>query len=906
MTYKRLENILLYTLLFIATGVYLYTVAPTFSFWDCGEFIAASFTMAVSHPPGAPLFVLLGRVWIIVFAIISAILPISKDVGWHMNLLGLSFAVLSTFLLYKLMLKIFRMWRGDNNQIASIIIAFATCLGISFFYTYWLNALETEVYSAAIFFVVLITYLAILWYESVKQGTPKHGYILLAFYIIFLSSSINLTPFLLVIPFYIFVYVVQRKYLKDMLFLLLGIFQIVSFALVFLVPASLYLPAIGMLGVILLLGIILPLNNPIKYRNWRFFWVGILLVVSGISSELYLPIRSRVLTELYKDKNVAAQYLAGKNIAPRINECDPGENFTAFNNALHRSQYGPQRIIPRQTQDESGYSLIEGYFWQGALFIRYLSMQPLPEDVNWLFRAFVLTLFYALGIWGLAELYKREKKIFIFMILILFMLSFAMVGYLNLKFSPSDTSQKHQPREVRERDYFFVCGFTYFGILMGLGFYGFADWLKRASKNKRLANISGLSGVIAFSLIPLMTNIRYNNRYGNFIPKDYGYNMLVSCDDGGILFTNGDNDTFPLWIAQEVFGIKRSVIVANLSLINTDWYIRQLKYWGAPVSFSDEEIKLLEPIYDYRNRRVIYVKDIMIRDLIATNAGIKLKRKIERGQLILSDAYFLSQEEFAAGYLKGYKGERPIYFASTVSDDNYRGLASYLRLEGIVYRMVGDSVPYPYHIDIEKTEDFFYKVYRYTGVFDSKKQQVLARILPDFERRKKEREMYNSAVVRDENTVRLYSNYAAGLFNLGLVERDRADIQGALDAWNFAVLFEPYPAYPFLYNLGLLYAQFGMVDSADNYFSMIETNDPQIITQIGSVLNTIGEYDRALAYFQRALAINPRFPQAHFGLFTVYMAKNDTASAVQILQNWLQINPRDSSAYRMLQELAKK
>ncbi len=190
MDYKRLENILLYVLITITTGVYLYTVAPTLSFWDCGEFIGSAFTLAVPHPPGTPFYVLLGRAWLIFFGLISAILPISKEVAWHMNLLGLGFSVLTIGLLYKMMLKIFRTFQKNDNEFNFIIIAFATCLGIGFFYTYWRNAIETEVYAAATFVFVLINYLAILWYDSVKQGAPKNKYLLLSFYLIFLSTGI--------------------------------------------------------------------------------------------------------------------------------------------------------------------------------------------------------------------------------------------------------------------------------------------------------------------------------------------------------------------------------------------------------------------------------------------------------------------------------------------------------------------------------------------------------------------------------------------------------------------------------------------------------------------------------------------------------------------------------------------
>lgn len=892
---KKLEKTLLFVLIGITAGIYLYTVAPTLSFWDCGEFIASAYTLAVPHPPGTPFYLLLGRVWLMILGIISAVLPISTEVAWHMNLLGLGFSVLTLVLIYKMMLKIFRMFQKGNSQRTLIIIAFATCLGIAFYYTYWQNAIETEVYAAATFVFLLIHYLSILWYDSVKQNAPKHQYLLFAFYLIFLSTGIHLTPFLIFIPFYIFIIAVERRYLKDILFLLLGIFQLIFFALTFLLPSQYQQFTLYLLGFILLVAIILPINNPRKYRNWRFFWTAIFLVVLGISTELYLYVRARKLTELYKDKNVSKQYLEGKNIAPRINECNPGAGFTGFNNVLHRVQYGPPRLIPRQTQDVTGFGLIQGYFWQMHLFVRYLFWQPAHEGINPFIRAILLALFSMFSIWGLVVLYRKEKRLFLLTIMIMFMLSFAMVSYLNLKFSPSDANPTHQAREVRERDYFFHTGHVYFGILVGFGFLGFMNFLKDEAKNKKTINIAGISGILIFSITPFLANIQVNNRFGNFIPKDYGHNMLISCDEGAVVFTNGDNDTFPLWFAQEVLGTGRSVLIANLSLINTNWYIKQLKYWGVPIAFSDYVIDRLEPFIT-PDRRVIYVKDIMVRHILATNAGIQLK----------NEDYFITQEEFARRYLKGYKGERAIYFASTVSHENYEGFKPYLQLEGLVYRVIGDSGDFIFNLNIEKTKDFFYKKYRYTGVFEPEKQKVLSEILADFNKRKNDGEFYDFALQKDENTKRLYSNYAAGLHNLGVVLQQRGDIKGTIDAWRFALLFEPEPAHFFNYNLGLLYAQIGIVDSAERYFSMIDSQDPSLMMRIGSVYRATGNLNQAITYFRKAINSNPRLPEAYFGLYASYLDIGDKTSAIQILNEWLKINPQDTSAMNMLRELQKE
>jgi tetratricopeptide (TPR) repeat protein len=751
---------------------------------------------------------------------------------------------------------------------------------------------ETEVYTAATTVFLLINYLVLLWYEGIRRGEQQHKYLLFSFYLIFLSSGIHLTPFLIFIPIYGFILIVERRYMKDLLFLLLGAFQIILFLLLFIVPEQLYTFMAILLGLILLCGIALPLNNPRKYSNWKFFWSGIALVILGVSTELYLPIRSKSITELYKDRVAQERYLKGENIAPRINECEPGSSFKAFDDALHRRQYGPQYMLPRKTQEKTGYSVIEGYFWQFALFIRYLSWQIGPESINRFFRSILLAIFYGAGLWGIYELYKREKKIFVFLMLIMFMLSFAMIGYLNLKFSPSDSNPKHQEREVRERDYFFHTTDVYFGLLVGIGFYAFIQALKKELRNNRFANIGAYAGIIIFGIIPLFTNFSLNNRYGNFIPKDYGINMLISCDKDGIVFTNGDNDTFPLWFAQEVLGVRRDIIVANLSLINTDWYIRHLKYWGAPIKFSEWVINRLTPQMT-PDRRIIYVKDIMIRHIIATNAGIDLSER----------DYYIPLEEFARKYVKGYKGKRPIYFASTVSPENYKGLDPYLKLEGLVYRLTGDSTDMVNNIDIEKTKEFFYKKFRYTGVFDPDKYPIAAKVLVDFENRKKAGEFPDYKVVKDENTERLYANYAAGLFQLGLALQNKGDIEGAMDAWRFALLFEVGQKFPFMFNLGLLYAQAGMYDSADAMLSQIKTKDPTSLMRIGMVYRSMGMFNKALEYFQQIITLLPRNAQGYMALLATYLDMHDTASAKRVIKQWLMINPSDTSAQNMLKEL---
>ncbi len=880
----------IFIVMIIGGIVYLFTVAPTLSFWDCGEFITSAYTLAIPHPPGTPFYVVLGRVWLMIIGLFVHILPIAKEIAWHMNLLAIFFSLGAVFLIYKIVLKILELSKSRLSN-KDLWPGFIATLGMPFYFSIWWNAVETEVYAPASFIFVLINYLVLLWYERVKKNQPDNKYLLLSFYLIFLSTGIHLVPFLMVVPIYVFVYVVNPGILKDRLFLLLGVFQIVIFSYMFLLPDNLLKPALVILILILLIAAGLSISKYTTRNNRIFFWLGIFSILIGLSSEFYLPIRSKILTEFYKDKKITESYLKGANIAPRINMNEPGESFAAFFGVLHRSQYGMQKILPRQTQS-GNIGLIEGIYHQVALYIRYLSWQIAPEYLNGFLRFFLLSIFYLLVIAGFAKLYKSEKKIFLFFMLIIFFVSIGIVGYLNLKFSPSDSNPAHQPREVRERDYFFHTSFLYIGLLIAFGIAGLFERIK----NLNIQNIL-IPFLVLYSILPAFFNYKLNSRYKNFIPRDYGYNLLISCAPNAIIFTNGDNDTFPLWFVQEVLGIRRDVIVANLSLINTDWYIRHLKYWGVPISFDNTTIKKIceQGYFVSEDRKIMFVKDIMIRDILATNAG----------KILHPQDYFIKAEDFAKKILKNYQGKRPIYFSSTVDYENYTGFEPYLKIEGIVYRVSGDSIPFPRNMDVDKTREFFYRTYRYTGFFAPQKYEVLAKILDDFEKRKNEGEFFNYEAIKDQNTVNLYYNYAIALIYLGFLLRDSNDIDGALKAWRLGLLFESLgkEVWKLYYNLGMLFNQLHITDSADYYFSRIDRKESQIFAQIGESFRQNHDYPRAIKYFKEALRINTRNASAYNGLIDTYLDLNDTNSAIKLLEDWLRSNPNDTGARMFLKTL---
>ncbi len=885
------KHIFLVLILCIAGGVYLYTMAPTVSFWDCGEFIAVAYALGVPHPPGTPFFAIFGRVWLLLFKILSSILPISKEVAWHMNLSAVTSSLISLAFIYNIVLRLLKRWRQDENSTIPYVGAFAACLTIAFTYTFWDNSLETEMYAPATAIALFLTWLALRWHESHEQKVNRNRLILFIFYLVFLTSGIHLTAFLVIVPLYIFILYAEKRFKRDIYFWLAGIFVVLGFFAAYISSDSFFKPSLVLLALICVSAFIVQITYGDRYKNAVFFWITVLVALIGFSPQLYLMVRADVLTKQYK---------AGDVSAPKINECDP-RTYQAFYDVLHRKQYEPMSVLPRRTQLEMNISSAQGYIEQIKTYLRYFSWQFVSEQFHQLPRVLLLLIFYFFGLWGIYEHFKKDKKTFLLIFILFFMTSFAMMTYLNLKFSPSDPNPAHNPREVRERDYFFHPGFAFFAIFLGIGFVTFLDWIKSYFRKINHAQNIGMGLIVLLAIVPFATHIHDKNRYGNWIPRDYGYNMLACCEDNSVVFTNGDNDTFPLWFIQEVLGYKRSVIIANLSLINTDWYIKQLKYWGAPITFSDRIISRLMP-FRTPDGKIMLVKDIMVRHILANNAGKEID----------DVDYIIDQGQFAHKFLRNQKGKMTIYFATTVSNDNLEGFQPYLRLEGLVYRVVPDSsiqvTPIGIETDVEQTEDLFYRKMKYTGIFNPEDYPALDQIIPDFERRRKDGEFIDYKVYKDENTRRLLVNYAAGLFALGFEYQNLNRTSDTKKTWQWALLFRPEGNFSFLYNLSVLYFFTGNYDSALLYLTQIEDlgmKDAGVYFRMAACYQAMGNNIKAEEYLRKTIQVQPRFREAYELLVGLYVTTGQIEKAAGVLRDWLKMAPADTSARRMLDDLSR-
>ena len=203
--YIRINRLIAFFILALSFLVYYDTMAPSVSYWDCGEFIAVSYTLGVPHPPGSPLFLLLGR--------IASMLPFSEDIAFRVNLLSPLSSAFAVLFLYLIIVQVVNHWRGKIESKQDALIAFGAgvvgSLTFAFTDSHWFNAVEAEVYSFSTFFTAIVVWLILLWSEKADEKGHER-YILIIAYMIGLATGLHLLN-LLTLPFVALV-IYFRKY----------------------------------------------------------------------------------------------------------------------------------------------------------------------------------------------------------------------------------------------------------------------------------------------------------------------------------------------------------------------------------------------------------------------------------------------------------------------------------------------------------------------------------------------------------------------------------------------------------------------------------------------------------------------------------------------------------------------
>ena len=323
-----------------------------------------------------------------------------------------------------------------------------------------------------------------------------------------------------------------------------------------------------------------------------------------------------------------------------------------------------------------------------------------------------------LGLAGMVFHLLRNGRSFIIVFMLFFLTGYAIVLYLN-----------QTPLQPRERDYAYAGSFYAFCIWIGLGVYGLYDLLQRYLNAAPKVALAALATVVSLIVPALMGFQNYDdhNRANRFTARDFAFNYLNSCAENAVIFTNGDNDTFPLWYAQEVEGVRTDVRVVNLSLLNTDWYIDQMKraaYKGQGVPFGMRQDQYLgtkrdQVLFDTENPKYYTIQDqfkFVLDDknqvdvqgqklfyfksnkfiIPVDSAKVVSNGTVPKGmesrvakdiRLEVKRPYVLKSDLMILSLLNNFNWDRPVYFAITVGED-FMGLQDYFQLEGMAYRLV--------------------------------------------------------------------------------------------------------------------------------------------------------------------------------------------------------------------------
>lgn len=760
MNFKLLNRIFAAVIFLITLIVYLSTVQRTVSFWDCGEFVASAYYMQVPHPPGTPFFLILGRVFSLIpfvdnigmrinmisvlssaFTIMFLYLvavklienyrkkeyenyfeAISVYVSAGIGALSLAFSytfwfnaveaevyAFSTFFIaFVTWLMVHWNERADQPDNEKYLILIAYLIGIS-----------TGVHLMAVLAIVSVVMTVIFRKYIGNEETLRktgiifivHSAIILAIALIMWASQTESTP-----PSFEDYKSIDSRFL--VIFIIISVLFMVAMYKKIFQRNSFYIPII--IGGVTLIAVypgmvkyVPKLISAIAGNNPTLDVLTVVLLFALLGAGIFYTSKKgkATLNLVFKCAFFAligvttyAMMIIRANQETPINMNSP-KTFSELESYLNREQYGDFPTFKRRYSTEphqmrvfTDYSSDLDFLWSyqmNHMFNRYLlwnyagkesTFQDSDVDFAELFAIPLL-----IGIFGAYHHFKRDWKM-----ASIFLVMFIFLGYLTAFY------QNQQQPQPRERDYFYVGAFFVFSIWIALGMKGLLELIQEKFSNiKQLKPVIGGFLLIGLLLVPInmfSSNYSINNRSKNYVPWDYAYNLLQSAAPNAVIFTNGDNDTFPLWYLQDVEGVRRDVRVACLSLLNTPWYVKQLKnnspYGSQKVemSFTDEEIDQIRPMqWEPRQMAIPVPPDVAqqygVTDTAVAKSGL-LKWQM-KNTVSFGDVPAVRVQDFVVlDIIMQSKWKRPVYFAATTSDDGRLNLDDYLQMEGMAMRLV--------------------------------------------------------------------------------------------------------------------------------------------------------------------------------------------------------------------------
>ena len=847
MSFKKLNNIVGWFVFLIATVVYVLTLENTVSWWDCGEYISTAYKLQVGHPPGAPLFQMIGR-----FFSLFAFGDVTK-VALMINLMSAlcsSFTILFLFWTITHLSK--KMWMKDgdaaplSNKVAVLATGVIGALAYTFSDSFWFSAVEGEVYAMSSLFTA-ITFWAILKWEEVADEPYHYRWLIFIAYLIGLSIGVHLLN-LLCIPAVVYV-VYFKKYDKITLkgFIVAGLISIALVGLiqVVIIPAIVSLCGkfelffvntlntpfnVGTIVYFILLTAIIVLgiyfSNKYKMVILNVVVLSFMFILIGYSSFFMLVIRANANTPINENEPSEAvsmlsylkreqygswpllrgpYYMAkpidandgspvyvrdekkGKyvitddrrgtepvyddnltTIFPRMWNGTKRMYTSTYEQYIDKSKMVPVTIkkpngaggyttetvmrptfgqnikfflgyqcnhmywryfmwnfVGRQNDIQGHGELEYGNWLSGIKFIdeaRLGKQTDLPKSMSNSGRTTFFFLPLILGLIGLFYHIKKDIKDSWVVFLLFFMTGLAIVIYLN-----------QTPFQPRERDYAYAGSFYAFCIWIGIGVMGVMELLQKIIKNKMAVAIVAFVLCLSVPTVMAASGWEGHNRSDKTAALDWGKNYLKNLPENAVIFTRGDNDTFPLWYVQEVEGYRTDVRVCNYMLSSGYWYVHQM---GRKQYESDRLPLSLTPAqYDNGVNEPIFIQDVFegpveLKDAIEfiksdnprTKVGLmsgdkvnylparRLKITVDKEAVIRNGIvpesmkdqivdeivweipssvnYLYKNDLMLLDFIATSNWSRAVYFTSLNDIENVLGIDKYLHQEGLAHRFM--------------------------------------------------------------------------------------------------------------------------------------------------------------------------------------------------------------------------
>jgi hypothetical protein len=634
-------------------ALYLATLAPLAALWDAGEYVAAACGLGIPHPPGNPLFVLIGRV--------TCLLPIALNQAMRLNVLTAAATAVSAGVWFLVAERVTARWLAERWQ-QLVAGALAALIGATAFTVWNQSVVSEKVYTLALVGIAIVSWLTLRWLDDPDAPRADRKLVLAA-------------------------YLLGLGYANHMIGVIAG-------------PA-------------LVLAVVM--KRPAMLRRWRLILAGGAVLLLGMTPFATQPIRAAHFPAINEGEVTACA------MELRLDCTLSSTTWERFKYHFQRKQYAKPPLADRQAP----FTAQVGMWW---LYFKWQWMR----DVHGEAPALQLTLavcFLALGLWGAAAHRRRDPDSFWYFAPLVFSTTVLLIYYLNFRYGWSQAPElgNSVEREVRDRDYFYIWSFSVWGLWAALGLVAAWETLTRAlatapSVQKPLPRRAWLvtAPILALALVPVIGNWRVASRAGETSTLDFAHDLLNSVEPYGVLFTLGDNDSFPLWYAQEIEGIRKDVTVALTPYIDTDWYPRQLV--RRPVHRYDAA----KGPAIYRGRewpvptRPVLNMTLEEADAIPEAIALATPQRFVHGEISVTipAGYLWRGDVVMLRTIKDSFPDRPIYF--TRGATRRLDLRPYLLEQGLAYKLVGaPQVPSPdtlptgdSFLDVQRSAELWKSVYR--------------------------------------------------------------------------------------------------------------------------------------------------------------------------------------------------